>query len=98
MLISPASIPDVLLVEPDVWRDARGFFMESYHARKYAEAGLKVDFVQDNHSRSEEGTLRGLHAQLRRQKAWSIWIWPCPASDDVDAINAGSKFLDSSWR
>lgn len=56
----------VLVIAPDVHRDERGFFLETYHAEKYAAAGLDVSFVQDNHSRSTRGTLRGLHAQLRK--------------------------------
>jgi dTDP-4-dehydrorhamnose 3,5-epimerase len=59
----PSELPDVVLVEPDVHRDQRGFFLETYHARKYAEGGVPGPFVQDNHSRSVKGTLRGLHAQ-----------------------------------
>jgi dTDP-4-dehydrorhamnose 3,5-epimerase len=54
------------LVEPDVFRDARGFFLETFHARKYREGGIPYHFVQDNHSRSLRGTLRGLHAQRLR--------------------------------
>ena len=56
----------VLIVEPDVFRDDRGFFLETFHARKYREGGIAFDFVQDNHSRSAAGTLRGLHAQRQR--------------------------------
>jgi dTDP-4-dehydrorhamnose 3,5-epimerase len=56
----------VTLIEPDVHQDARGFFLETWHERKYAEAGIHGPFVQDNHSHSGRGTLRGLHAQLRR--------------------------------
>ena len=59
----PTDIPDVLLLEPQVFYDARGFFMETYHARKLAELGITAQFVQDNHSRSQRGTLRGLHYQ-----------------------------------
>jgi dTDP-4-dehydrorhamnose 3,5-epimerase len=62
----PTSLPGVLVIEPDVYRDARGFFLETFHASKYAEAGILGPFVQDNHSHSARGTLRGLHAQLRR--------------------------------
>src|SRR5205807_3677415 len=62
----PTELSGVLLVEPDVFRDARGFFLETFHARKYREAGISGDFVQDNHSRSGKGTLRGLHAQLKK--------------------------------
>ena len=61
----PTAIPEVVLVEPMVHRDARGFFLETYHLRKYAEGGLAAAFVQDNHSRSGRGVLRGLHYQRR---------------------------------
>jgi dTDP-4-dehydrorhamnose 3,5-epimerase len=63
MRFCPTDLPDVILVEPDVHRDARGFFLETFHARKYADGGIPGPFVQDNHSRSVKGTLRGLHAQ-----------------------------------
>ena len=59
-------LPGVILVEPDVFRDARGFFLETFHAAKYRQGGIGYDFVQDNHSRSQRGTLRGLHAQRKR--------------------------------
>ena len=62
----PTEIPDVLVLEPQVFNDARGFFMETYHARKLAELGITAQFVQDNHSRSQRGTLRGLHYQIRQ--------------------------------
>jgi dTDP-4-dehydrorhamnose 3,5-epimerase len=64
--IIPTELPEVLIVEPTVHRDDRGFFLETWHAQKYADAGLPARFVQDNHSRSRRGTLRGLHAQLAR--------------------------------
>lgn len=57
-------IPDVVLIEPDVHRDARGFFFESYHERIFSENGIQVKFVQDNHSRSSQGVVRGLHFQI----------------------------------
>jgi dTDP-4-dehydrorhamnose 3,5-epimerase len=63
--VLPTELPEVLIVEPTVFSDARGFFFESYHAARYAEAGLPDRFVQDNHARSVRGTLRGLHYQLR---------------------------------
>jgi dTDP-4-dehydrorhamnose 3,5-epimerase len=66
MSFRSTDIPGVLLVEPDVHRDPRGFFLETYHRTKYADGGIDVAFVQDNHSRSTAGTLRGLHAQLTR--------------------------------
>ena len=65
MKIIPTELPEVLLIEPQVFFDARGFFMETYHARKLAEQGFTAEFVQDNHSRSQQGTLRGLHYQVR---------------------------------
>jgi dTDP-4-dehydrorhamnose 3,5-epimerase len=60
------SLPGILLIEPQVFGDERGFFMETFQARKFAEAGIPTEFVQDNHSGSEKGTLRGLHYQIRR--------------------------------
>ena len=66
MRVVPTELPEVLLVEPDVFRDARGWFLETFHERKYRDAGIAYSFVQDNESRSTRGTLRGLHAQLRR--------------------------------
>lgn len=66
MNFRPTPLAGVILVEPDVHRDARGFFLETYHAGKYKEGGIDAVFVQDNHSRSSQHTLRGLHAQWRR--------------------------------
>ncbi len=63
----PTAIPDVLIIEPKVFGDARGFFFESYNERAFAQAtGLALKFVQDNHSRSAKGVLRGLHYQVRQ--------------------------------
>jgi len=65
MKVTPLSLPEVLLIEPKVFGDARGFFYESFNCRAFAEAvGAAVDFVQDNHSKSARGVLRGLHYQL----------------------------------
>ena len=64
MNVFPTRLPEVLVIEPKVHRDDRGYFVETYHARRYAEAGLDVAFVQDNQSRSVRGTLRGLHWQV----------------------------------
>ena len=62
---TPTAIPDVLILHPKVFGDARGFFFESYNEQDFKQAtGLKVEFVQDNHSRSAKGVLRGLHYQL----------------------------------
>ncbi|PYQ14698.1 MAG: dTDP-4-dehydrorhamnose 3,5-epimerase [Acidobacteria bacterium] len=66
MRFTRLELPEVILVEPDVHRDPRGFFLETYHLDKYRAGGVPGPFVQDNHSRSVQGTLRGLHAQRRR--------------------------------
>ncbi|MES2365154.1 MAG: dTDP-4-dehydrorhamnose 3,5-epimerase [Pseudomonadota bacterium] len=65
MNIYPTEIPDVLVLEPKVFGDERGFFYESYNRRAMIEAGIPDDFVQDNHSRSAKGVLRGLHYQIQ---------------------------------
>jgi dTDP-4-dehydrorhamnose 3,5-epimerase len=64
MKVTPTELPEVLLLEPKVHGDERGFFFESYNRRTMAEAGLDADFVQDNHSRSARDVLRGLHYQI----------------------------------
>ncbi|GAB4501294.1 MAG: dTDP-4-dehydrorhamnose 3,5-epimerase [Anaerolineales bacterium] len=66
MKITPTTLPDVLLIEPRVFQDERGFFMETYQARRFAEAGIPTNFVQDNQSGSRRGILRGLHYQIRQ--------------------------------
>lgn len=66
MKFKPTSIPDVQLLKSKVFGDERGFFIETYRAERFAEAGIPNIFVQDNHSGSRQGTLRGLHYQIRR--------------------------------
>ncbi len=66
MKVTETPLPGVLLFEPQVFGDARGFFMETFQAHRYAEAGVRASFVQDNLSRSVKGTLRGLHLQEPR--------------------------------
>ena len=66
MNFTETKLPGVLVVEPPVFRDDRGFFLETYHVEKFAEAGIALPFVQDNHSKSTRGTLRGLHSQWRK--------------------------------
>ncbi len=65
MNVVKTSLPEVLLLEPKVFGDARGFFLESWNRKTFSALGLDVDFVQDNHSRSARGVLRGLHYQLK---------------------------------
>jgi dTDP-4-dehydrorhamnose 3,5-epimerase len=66
VIVTPTAIPDVLLVQPVVHGDQRGFFVETWHQARYAAAGIRGPFVQDNHSRSVRHTLRGLHYQVRQ--------------------------------
>lgn len=66
MQLRPTRIPDVILIEPRVYGDQRGFFLESWNERSFTEAGLNLRFVQDNHSRSKQWTLRGLHYQVKQ--------------------------------
>jgi dTDP-4-dehydrorhamnose 3,5-epimerase len=62
----PTPLPDVLLLEPKIFQDERGFFLESYQKKNFSEAGIPFDFVQDNHSKSCQGVLRGLHYQIKQ--------------------------------
>ena len=70
MQIIPTKIPDVLIIEPKVFGDDRGFFFESFNGKIFAEkTGIKTEFVQDNHSRSSQNVLRGLHYQIKQTQA-----------------------------
>jgi dTDP-4-dehydrorhamnose 3,5-epimerase len=62
----PGSLPGLLIIEPKVFGDERGFFMETYQARRFSDAGIDLNFIQDNHSGSGKGTLRGLHYQIQQ--------------------------------
>ncbi len=74
MNISHTDLPGVLLIQPDVFSDERGFFMESYNLRKYVELGDGTTFVQDNLSSSQRGTLRGLHYQHPQGQGKLVWV------------------------
>src|ERR1700704_4876297 len=74
MRLAPAEIPGIVIIEPDVRRDPRGFFLETYHAEKYRAGGIAGPFLQDNHSRSSAGTIRGLHLQRRRPQGKLIRV------------------------
>lgn len=75
MKVIKTAIPDVLMLEPKVFGDSRGFFLESYNKRALRDAtGLDVEFVQDNHSRSKRGVLRGLHYQIRQPQGKLIRV------------------------
>jgi len=66
MLFEPTKIPDIILITPQLYGDDRGFFMETYQAQRFGAAGLPFIYLQDNHSGSQHGTLRGLHYQVRQ--------------------------------
>ena len=86
----PTMLPEVLVVEPDVFRDPRGYFLETYHARKYQEQGIDATFVQDNLSRSVQGILRGLHAQRHRPQGKLIRVVEGEIFDVAVDIRRGS--------
>ncbi|MBC8308577.1 MAG: dTDP-4-dehydrorhamnose 3,5-epimerase [Pelagibacterales bacterium] len=65
MQFSRTKIPEVIIIEIPKFDDDRGFFMETYHAKKFSDAGIKINFIQDNHSYSKKNILRGLHYQLK---------------------------------
>ena len=74
MKVIPTHFPDVKLLQPDVFGDARGFFVESYNKRVMAEVGITAEFVQDNHSRSARGVLRGIHYQIQQPQGKLIRV------------------------
>ena len=85
-----ADIPEVLFIEPDVHRDARGFFLETYRAETYRSGGVVGPFVQDNHSRSVAATLRGLHFQRRRPQGKLVRVIEGEIYDVAVDIRLGS--------
>jgi dTDP-4-dehydrorhamnose 3,5-epimerase len=85
-----ADIEEIKLLEPRVFGDDRGFFMESWNAREFAAAGMDFDFVQDNHSRSAAGVLRGLHYQLRQPQGKLVRVARGRAFDVAVDIRASS--------
>ncbi|HAE38210.1 MAG TPA: dTDP-4-dehydrorhamnose 3,5-epimerase, partial [Candidatus Riflebacteria bacterium] len=90
MKISPTGIPDVLLIEPQVFGDQRGFFMETWNRKKFAAAGLDFDFVQDNHSSSIKGTLRGLHYQISNPQGKLVRVTAGEVFDVAVDLRKGS--------
>jgi dTDP-4-dehydrorhamnose 3,5-epimerase len=90
MRVTPTELPGVLLIEPDVFRDSRGFFLETYHAARYGGCGMSGPFVQDNHSRSVRGTVRGLHLQVARPQAKLIRVIAGEINDIAVDVRQGS--------
>ncbi|MHB1375295.1 MAG: dTDP-4-dehydrorhamnose 3,5-epimerase [Thauera sp.] len=94
MKATPTALPEVLVLEPKVFGDARGFFLESWNAHSFRElTGLDVDFVQDNHSRSARGVLRGLHYQLQQPQGKLVRVVRGRVFDvAVDVRRASPRF------
>ncbi len=90
MRVAATSLPDVLIIEPDVHADGRGFFLETYQADRYRARGIPGPFVQDNHSRSAAGTLRGLHLQVRRPQGKLIRVVEGEIFDVAVDVRRGS--------
>lgn len=90
MKILETELPDVILIEPKVFDDQRGFFMETYQATRYREAGIPEGFVQDNHSRSRKGVLRGLHYQLEQPQGKLVWVTRGEVFDVAVDVRRGS--------
>lgn len=90
MRVIETELPGVVVIEPEVHKDKRGFFLETFHGERYRRHGLPEVFVQDNHSRSVRGTLRGLHAQLRRPQGKLVRVVAGEVWDVAVDIRVGS--------
>jgi len=93
MKVIQTSLPGVLLIEPKVFGDQRGFFLETFHSERYAEAGMTLPFVQDNHSRSRSGVLRGLHFQIHHPQGKLVQVMRGEVFDVAVDIRPGSPFF-----
>lgn len=93
MKISTAAIPDVIVVEPNVFGDARGYFLETWHSLRYKQSGIDVRFVQDNRSRSQRGVLRGLHYQLNQPQGKLVSVSSGRVFDVAVDIRRGSPWF-----
>lgn len=90
MNFTKAGLPGVFLIEPDVFADTRGFFMETYNRVRYAEGGIDLVFVQDNYSHSGNGVLRGLHYQLKNAQGKLVFVITGEIFDIAVDIRIGS--------
>lgn len=97
MKIEATGLDGLLLIEPVCYRDARGFFLESFQANCYRDAGIADEFVQDNHSRSTKGVLRGLHFQIKRPQAQIVTVIRGQIFDVAVDIRPGSPTF-GRWR
>lgn len=90
MKVMETALPGVLIIEPKVFGDHRGFFLETFQAERYREAGIRLPFVQDNHSRSGQGVLRGLHFQRSRPQGKLVSVSRGAVYDVAVDINPDS--------
>ena len=93
MKIVPSALPEIFIIEPKVFQDERGFFMETYQQKRYTEAGIASVFVQDNLSYSVRGTLRGLHFQVKQAQAKLIQVIEGTIFDVALDIRRGSPYF-----
>lgn len=91
MKVIETKLPGVLIIEPTVFGDTRGFFKETYQAQRYRDAGIEYDFVQDNHTRSQKGVLRGLHFQITKPQGKLVSCSQGAVFDVVVDLNRESK-------
>jgi len=98
MKIISTPVPEVLIIEPKVFGDERGFFVETYSEARYKNFGILLDFVQDNHSRSSKGVLRGLHFQLNQPQGKLVRVVRGSVFDVALDIRVGSpSFGQAAW-
>lgn len=90
MMVIETGLPGVRVIEPNVFGDERGFFLETFQKQRYAEAGIDLDFVQDNHSRSRRGILRGLHFQKTKPQGKLVMCVTGEVFDVIVDINPDS--------
>lgn len=91
MNVIETELSGVKIIEPRVFRDDRGFFLETYNQARYQQAGIELTFVQDNHSRSKQGILRGLHYQVERGQGKLVWCIQGEIWDVAVDLRRGSE-------
>ncbi|MEP6885912.1 MAG: dTDP-4-dehydrorhamnose 3,5-epimerase [Gammaproteobacteria bacterium] len=97
MKFTDTPLAGVVLIEPQVFGDARGFFMETWQEQKFTAAGIDATFVQDNHSRSSRWTLRGLHLQVRHSQGKLVRVTAGSVFDAVVDLRRSSPSFGASW-
>ena len=93
MKFTPCEIPEIILIEPEVFNDSRGFFLESWNKKEFENAGIRAEFVQDNHSKSVKGTLRGLHYQVMHPQGKLVRVTQGEIFDVAVDLRKNSKYF-----